>query len=244
MHISSMVAHLGLLVCLFVEGVSLSARRAPRRTLVQRRLSKAGTEAYSEIDRASTLLRAAAATKSESSENVVAALLSMEKAARVRSREAPAASARVLEQLDGAWRLVFTTGTVDTQKATGRVNYFPVKAVQTFDTSGMRISNGVFVGEFAVLRFYGPFEFDAKSRKLTFDFDKLALFNGAVNFDLGSKGAADIGAATGLGSKNNAKLVDKGKKPFFNWIDADAEIATARGGGGGLALWTRIEPPI
>ena len=26
---------------------------------------------------------------------------------------------------------------------------------------------------------------------------------------------------------------------FFNWISADAEIATARGGGGGLALWQR-----
>ena len=30
-----------------------------------------------------------------------------------------------------------------------------------------------------------------------------------------------------------------GKKPFFNWISADSEIATARGGGGGLALWQR-----
>ena len=30
-----------------------------------------------------------------------------------------------------------------------------------------------------------------------------------------------------------------GKKPFFNWISADSNIATARGGGGGLALWQR-----
>jgi hypothetical protein len=29
------------------------------------------------------------------------------------------------------------------------------------------------------------------------------------------------------------------RQPFFNWISADERIATARGGGGGLALWKR-----
>ena len=45
--------------------------------------------------------------------------------------------------------------------------------------------------------------------------------------------------STGLGSENNIELVEKGAKPFFNWISADNDIATARGGGGGLALWKR-----
>ena len=45
--------------------------------------------------------------------------------------------------------------------------------------------------------------------------------------------------STGLGSENNVELVEKGAKPFFNWISADKDIATARGGGGGLALWKR-----
>ena len=58
-----------------------------------------------------------------------------------------------------------------------------------------------------------------------------------------SSDAAEIGAATGLGSENNVKLAEQGKKPFFNWIDCDDVIATARGGGGGLALWTRTEQP-
>ena len=52
-----------------------------------------------------------------------------------------------------------------------------------------------------------------------------------------------VGAATGLGSENNVKLAEQGKKPFFNWIDCDDVIATARGGGGGLALWTRTDQP-
>jgi hypothetical protein len=72
-----------------------------------------------------------------------------------------------------------------------------------------------------------------------------------------------------LGSDANNELIEKGKKPFFNWISADNEIATARGGGtryllyanryihniknslyhhklsftfkgGGLALWRRV----
>lgn len=46
-----------------------------------------------------------------------------------------------LENLNGAWQLVFTTGTIDTQKKSGRINYFPVKAVQTFDTTNMKITS-------------------------------------------------------------------------------------------------------
>ena len=38
----------------------------------------------------------------------------------------------------------------------------------------------------------------------------------------------------------NVKNSEKGKRPFFNWISADETIATARGGGGGLALWKRV----
>lgn len=50
--------------------------------------------------------------------------------------------------------------------------------------------------------------------------------------NLGKGKAAEIGASTGLGSENNKKLVENDKKAFFNWISADENIATARGGGG------------
>jgi hypothetical protein len=36
-------------------------------------------------------------------------------------------------------------------------------------------------------------------------------------------------------------LEKQGKRAFFNWITADDRIATARGGGGGLALWKRVD---
>lgn len=112
---------------------------------------------------------------------------------------------------------------------------------QSFDTTTKPygIENGIYLGDFAVLKFSGPFYFDLVKRKLEFDFTKIAVLGFDINIKSGD--AAKIGASTGLGSKNNVKNVnEKGKRAFFNWISADKTIATARGGGGGLALWKRI----
>lgn len=83
----------------------------------------------------------------------------------------------------------------------------------------MKIENGIYLGSTAVIKFSGPFAFDDKSRKLTFDFDTLRLF------DL-------------IGIPIGKETLEK-DKPFFIWIDANDDIATARGRGGGLALWQR-----
>lgn len=207
----------------------------------------AATEAsYAEaIESDRVVLRRAAETKNEESDTVVDALLGLEQSCKERSRaEGETAGSAMADKLTGTWRLVFTTGTISRQERTGaRVNYFPVKAVQSFDLPQAKITNGIIFGDFYAARFFGPMEFNEKTRKLTFDFTRIELFNGALGFDLGKGGAAEIGAATGLGSENNVKLAEQGKKPFFNWIDCDDVIATARGGGGGLALWTRIEEP-
>lgn len=102
----------------------------------------------------------------------------------------------------------------------------------------MKLTNSIYLlGDTPAIKFFGPWSFDSKKRKVEFDFTSIALFG--LRFDLPKGGAADIGSATGLGSDNNKALVDKGKTPFFNWISADGNIATARGGGGGLALWKR-----
>jgi hypothetical protein len=114
----------------------------------------------------------------------------------------------------------------------------------------MAISNGIFLGEFPVLQFYGSFEWKEKARKLEFDFDTISVLGLKITLPKGTDltslfharhnctliklppgGAAKIGQSTGLGSESNIELVEKGRKPFFNWISADAEIATARGGG-------------
>ncbi|GAX27672.1 hypothetical protein FisN_13Hh233 [Fistulifera solaris] len=185
-----------------------------------------------------TLLKRAAETKQEDSDAVFEALSALEKQMRQVAREDPNIAESVLENLNGDWRLIFTTGTKDTQKRTGgRINYFPLKAVQSFRTEGMKIENGIYFGDFPALKFSGEFEFNLKSRKLEFDFNRVTLF-GFFDIQLGQNDAAELGAKSGLGSKNN---VTNKRKPFFNWISADESIATARGGGGGLALWKRVE---
>jgi hypothetical protein len=104
--------------------------------------------------------------------------------------------------------------------------------VQTFDTTSTpyAITNGIFIGDFSVIKFFGTFEWLVKPRKLEFDFDEIMLFGG-LRFSLPKGGAAKIGASSGLGAENNVENINKGRKPFFNWISADDTIATARGGG-------------
>jgi len=188
------------------------------------------------------ILNAAAETKSEDPDEVVTALEDLEKLMRKKCKAEPQAAEKVLENLNGSWRLIFTTGTKKKQdEIKGTVNYFPIKAVQSFDTSTdpFGIENGIYLGDLNVVKFAGPFDFDLVRRKLEFDFTSIAIFG--FKIQIKPSDAAKIGSSTGLGSESNVKNSNKGKRPFFNWISADENIATARGGGGGLALWKRIE---
>ena len=120
-----------------------------------------------------------------------------------------------------------------------------MKAIQQFDTRSqpMRIRNSIYIGDTPLISFSGSFEWLLPMRKLEFDFDFISLFGGALEFNLGQGKAAELGSASGLGSKGNVENAKKGKKPFFLWNYADKDIATARGGGGGIALWTRTDAP-
>jgi len=130
----------------------------------------------------------------------------MEQNMRKLCKEDAAEADALLKNLNGQWRLIFTTGTKETQKKWGRkVSYFPLKATQSFDTTTMEITNGIFVGDLAVMKFFGEFEFNLKSRKVEFDFDAIALFGFKINLPKGK--AAELGYATGLGSSNNVDMV-------------------------------------
>ncbi len=192
-----------------------------------------------EAEASLALCRRAAVDKSEDGEAVVEALLQVEMQMRAAAKSDDGALSRAtLAALDGAWRLVFTTGTVDMQNKLGRsINYFPIRATQTFDTKSMTLTNGIYAGDFALLKFFGTFDWLEKPRRLEFDFDSIAVLG--FKIDLPKGGAEKIGASTGLGSEGNVKRAKSGKKAFFNWISADEQVATARGGGGGLALWRR-----
>lgn len=72
------------------------------------------------------------------------------------------------------------------------------------------------MGDFAVLKFFGKFDWLEAQRRLEFDFDAIAVLG--LKFDLPKGGAARIGSSTGLGSDSNVKRAETGKKAFFNWI--------------------------
>ena len=108
-----------------------------------------------DINTADSILRRAAVDKSTSPDEVITQLLSLEKLMRLKNKlDGGATSRDTIRNLNGAWRLVFTTGTIDTQKKIGKINYFPIKAVQTFNTATdpYTISNGIYVGTFPLLR--------------------------------------------------------------------------------------------
>jgi len=189
-----------------------------------------------------TFLRKASITKCEDPEQVLNSLESLEKLMREKRKiEGEGVAQEVLDNLTGEWRLVFTTGTKKTQERSGKINYFPLKAIQAFDATKdpMFIENAIYAGDFALIKFKGDFEFNLKRCKVEFNFDQITILGFTINLQKGE--AAKIGASTGLGSESNVKNAEKGKKAFFNWISADDDIATARGGGGGIALWTRVD---
>lgn len=191
-----------------------------------------------------SILNRASKTKKEDPDLVMNTLEDLEKKMRAkRKAKGLSVSRDILQNLNGSWRLIFTTGTRDSQeKLKARINYFPLKAVQSFDTTSdpPAIENGIYLGNICALKFMGDFEFDLKKSRLEFKFGRIAILGLVLDIDRAE--AARFGASTGLGSKNNVKKAEKGKNAFFNWISADENIATARGGGGGLALWARILP--
>lgn len=195
------------------------------------------------IQEAKELLCRAAETKLENPEKVLNALSSLEKNCKLKFKEDPESFSKdIMDNISGEWRLIFTTGTKERQeKSGGRVNYFPLKAIQKFDATSTPkiIENAIYAWSLPLIKFSGDFDFDERKRKLEFDFDMIEIL-GLLKIKLGRKDVAKLGASTGLGSANNEKLADMGRRAFFDWISADKDIATARGGGGGLALWKRI----
>ena len=209
---------------------------------------------FAQMEASKQILYRAAETKQEDADTVIDALLDLEKLAKKANRADPSLAETTLKNLSEGgvnWRLIFTTGTLDTQRKLGgtKINYFPLKATQSFDSSKENmqdwvIQNGIAVGDFELVKFEGDFDWTLTEKsgltKVTFDFNRITLLNGLLDIPLKKGEAASLGAKSGLGSENNVDLQKKGKRPFFNWISADDQIATARGGGGGIALWKRI----
>ena len=116
------------------------------------------------VDSALALCRVAATSREADPDTVCEAMLTVEKGMRDTAKaDGGELSRSTLQSLDGAWRLVFTTGTVEMQSKLGRkIDYFPLRATQTFDTRTNAITNGIYVGSFALVRFFGSIEWRAR----------------------------------------------------------------------------------
>jgi hypothetical protein len=166
-------------------------------------------------EEARAVLVEAAKTRSVDPGKVQSAIDFLEKASR-KGKKAPEDEQKQADELRrliaGRWRLVFTTGTKGTQAKMGKINYFPVKAVQSFaQLHSSDYSNNIYLGDWPVVQVLGSFECP-KFRKLEFKVEKIKL--GPIGF--GSKGDG-----------------------FFTFFFVDDSIAVARGQGGGLALWSK-----
>ncbi len=94
-----------------------------------------GKEFDEPISMALSILYDAAETKNENTDAVYNALEELERLQRSKRKVEMEATndystaERMLQNLDGEWRLIFTTGTKETQNKLGgnRINYFPIK---------------------------------------------------------------------------------------------------------------------
>jgi len=111
----------------FVQSPPRAASKAPPRLLTPP-LHASTADINTEISECLSLLNRAAETKTEDPELVYDALMNLEKLERQKAKADPTVAQDMLQNLNGSWRLVFTTGTADTQKKIkGKVNYFPLK---------------------------------------------------------------------------------------------------------------------
>jgi len=198
--------------------------------------------ATASVDTAPSLLKEAAQTRKVEAHKLYDALRLLEK-----KKEKQVS----LQDLNGQWQLCFTTGTKKVQTGQGTGSYFPIKAVQSFNAAEMRIRNGVYLGPVASLWFDGPFQWRDKQRMLEFDFHKVSVKLGPlgpISFDIGNKEAWDnlkeLEQAASGGQGNIEKSAESqkiGSNPFFTFVHVDENVCAARGRGGGLAFWSKIE---
>lgn len=166
-------------------------------------------------------------------EKVVDALLQAEKAAK------QAAIEYQFAQLQGRWRLCFSTGTRKIRQGGIKLKkgyYLPklAKAQISFSTdeSGHdRIGNQAQLGALS-LRFSGPARFQPKKNLLAFEFTQLQVcFGDKPFYSQAVRGGAEKEQA--FSETSIAKL------PFFAFFLISDRFIAARGRGGGLALWVK-----
>ena len=139
------------------------------------------------------------------------------------------------ERAYGSWKLVLATGG-------GKSNTFkpvPIFAFAMLDRDNF--GNGVGINEnLILLSLLGPHELVTKRRMMMINIDDVFLASNKVTDSV----PGFIGERMGLGKRPIDFKNAKGRPPAFVFIAASETSLVARGGTGGIAIWTRLENDI
>ncbi|AFY40110.1 hypothetical protein Lepto7376_3970 [[Leptolyngbya] sp. PCC 7376] len=174
---------------------------------------------------------------------LITQLLALEKSAKKERR------VYGFEQLLGQWRLTFITGTKKAQKQAGNVlgkgRYLPgfvtvaiaySEAPDNDPTAEWQKGTVLNSVKFGLLNLAvsGAIKFQAQKRLLAFDFTHITVKLGGIQLYDGDMRGGDEAAA-----KFHATPI--GKLPFFSYFYVAEKAIAARGKGGGVALWTKLD---
>ncbi|MGD1808739.1 hypothetical protein ACP6PL_25330 [Dapis sp. BLCC M126] len=179
-----------------------------------------------------------------SPDSVVSALIEIEKQSKKENKTYK------IEQLSGNWQLCFITGTKKTRKRAGIVlgagRYLPklVKITLSYfsPTDNSEIYEQLEIGmvennvEFSGLKLSlsGPTKFLDKKNILAFDFTKITVKLFGVKLYSGY-------IRGGKESEDKFVTESVGNQAFFAYFLIQEKFIAARGRGGGLAIWGKLE---
>ena len=184
--------------------------------------------------------------------SVVAALLAVERAKQQKISYS-------FEQLIGTWRLCFVTGTKKSRQRAGIVlgagRYIPrfVKISLNYSSAEPspldrgRVENRVNLAALQ-LSLTGPVRFLSPKNLLAFDFTRMnlklfgvTLYHGYIRSGKAEDATAEASSAVSVVRKESFYTDKISHQAFFAYFYIGEKAIAARGKGGGLALWSRVE---
>ena len=184
--------------------------------------------------------------------SVVAALLAVERAKQQKISYS-------FEQLIGTWRLCFVTGTKKSRQRAGIVlgagRYIPrfvnislnYSSIEPSPLDRGRVENRVNLAALQ-LSLTGPVRFLSPKNLLAFDFTRMnlklfgvTLYNGYIRAGKAEDATVKESSAVSVVREESFYTDKISHQAFFAYFYIGEKAIAARGKGGGLALWSRVE---
>jgi len=135
----------------------------------------------------------------------------------------------------GSWKLVFATGGGNSK------TFKPVPIFAFAMLDEQNFGNGVGINEnIILLSLLGPHELITKRRMMMINIDDIFLGSRRITENV----PAFVGNGMGLGKRPIDYKNSGQRAPAFVFIAASETSLVAKGGSGGIAIWTRLEKDI